>query len=201
MKRKSFTLIEMLVTIGILVIILGVSTISLGVGQGSSNVSSQANEIIGLVDELKSFAYGPERERAAHYVLIIQRYDSEATYCNNGLSSDPNKLKKNMYMICARDDKNMPSPISVTALNTGFSRVRAGSLSPDLTITASGFGPGGAFPMGWPIVINIRTYDGQIGYRERYCDTNSYCGTPTMTLNQGGVSKTLTLNSILGTFQ
>lgn len=202
MKRKAFTLVEMLVTIFILVIMLGVATVSISTGKGSSTVAAQAEEIIGLVDELKSFAYGPERERATHYVLIIETTSTTpVAYCNKGLSSNVNTLSKNQYMICATSDKDLNYGFGV--LNNGLSRVRAGSLSRDLNIIQTGFTAGSSpWPPNAPIVINIRAYDGQTGYRLKYCELDpSFCGSPSMRLELAGMSENLTFNSILGTLQ
>lgn len=200
-KRKSFTLIEMLVSIFILVVMLSVATVSINTGEGNTTVTAQADEVTGLVDELKSFAYGPEREGAKHYILIIETEAGPRPYCNKDLSSNPNNLTKNQYIICETDTKNIPQ--GYPTLNGIYSRVRAGSLSKDLAITKSPsfnmIGPPGTV---YPIVINTRTYDGQTGYGLKYCDTNSACATNlTITLDQSGINKILNYNSILGTIQ
>src|SRR4030043_1508391 len=183
-KKKSFTLVEMLVTIFILVVMLGVASVSLSTGRGSSTVSSQADEIIGLVDERKSFAYGPERERASDYVLIIKTSGNEEPFCNKGLTSKPNKLTKNQYIICSTTEKNIAGS-NISDENSIFSRVRAGGLNSDLTITKST-----EFATANVAIINIRTYDGQTGYDLKYCDKDSACSNPTIKLDQSGISKT-----------
>ncbi|MBM2820423.1 MAG: hypothetical protein HW405_183 [Candidatus Berkelbacteria bacterium] len=205
-KHKSFTLIEMLVTIMIVVLITSVSVLSLGSAKSAETVSTQGDELKGLIDELKSYAAGNDRDRAGNYVLIIQTSGATGTdYCNQPAAANRNSLIKNEYMICETQDKDISSYTLPGSLdNSNLNRVRAGSLNSDLTIASAGFDPANPTSSVNPIVINIRAYDGQVGYGLKYCDSSStYCGPtfPTITLTKSDQTQTLTLNSILGTFR
>ena len=189
-SRRAFTLIEMLVTTGIIVIMTGVAVANLGPSTGAGNVSNASDEIKGLVDELKSYAAGPDRERAGNYVLIIQT-NGGGDYCNKNVGGTKNHLNKNQYMIC----QTILKDISLASLDNDFNRVRAAGLNSNLTISST------VFTITNPIVINIRTYDGQTGYDLKYCDKDNVCGSPEIIVSQDTITKILTLNSVLGTLQ
>lgn len=148
-KRNSFTLIEMLVTVMIVVIITAASVVSLGAAKKATNSTTGADEVKSLIDELKSYSTGPEREKATYYILIIKTSSGSTSYCNN------HSISQNQYLICATTSKAIP-----TDLNGGFYRVRADHLQSEVDLTPSGV-----------IIYSIRTNDGQMGY---YSGTSFY---------------------------
>lgn len=163
-KRKSFTLIEMVVSVAIVAMLSVVAVVSLGPAQQSVSAKTGADEVKSLLDELRSYAVGPANERAANYVLIIRFSGSPpVSYCN--ATGTHNQIGQNGYMICYSYNKN----ISTASLNSDFSRVRGGTFQAQIRVSDV---TGLANDSG-SLVFNARTYDNQLGYNKQYFDSGA----------------------------
>lgn len=180
-NKKAFTLIEMLVTITIVVIIAASSVISLGMAKKNTSSTTGADELKSLIEELKSFAAGPERELASHYILIVWTSASgSGTYCKG------NTITQNQYIICATT-KETP-----TNLTTDFNRVRADRLPSGIVFA----GPSN------PIVYTVRALDGQMGYGSTllYPESVGFVSTEqSITITKDEFSSIVEINPLLGT--
>lgn len=184
LNRRAFTLIEMLVTAGIILVISTAAVMSFKPATGTTAVVNGAQEVKSLVEELKSFSVGPDRERAAHYILIIQS-SGTGDYCNNTLNSPVNSFKQ--FIICSTTIKD----ITNANLDTDFNRVVAGHLETNVSVS----GPTN------PIILNIRTYDSQMGYDRRYPDTGlaNPSEDRTITVSTSNLNKNIVINLLRGT--
>ena len=186
-KKKAFTLIEMLVTTGIILVISTTAVLGFKPATGTTAVVNGAQEIKSLVEELQSFAVGPERERATHYILIIQN-SGTGNYCNNSL--DSTGIFK-QYMICATTLKD----ITNANLDTDFNRVIAGHLETNVGLNSSDIT---AFNNAY--IINARTYDSQLGFNLLYKDsTPPSLDSGNITVSSGTLTKQVNINALLNT--
>lgn len=194
-----------MVSVMIVVLISTVAVISLNPARQSTTTSSAADEVKSAIEELRSYAVGPHRDRVTHYVLVIKKSGTDTeSYCNGEGGS--NRLNAaNQYMICSTFLKDI-SGLNAAMLNNDFSKVRSGSFSGTITLSdniASIPGPT-PFDDSHDIVLNARTYDYQLGYNGKYYDgvdpahrVNTTTN-PFITVTQGNFSKKITIDPILG---
>jgi len=84
--RKSFTLIELMVTVGIVILIAAISGPALDSERNRANLNAAVTQIRDLISQTQTYALAPERSSADGYVLII---DNVAAGTKWGSSFNP----------------------------------------------------------------------------------------------------------------
>ena len=173
---KSFTLIEMLVTIGIVILIAAASGPALDQERNRANFNDAVQQIRDLISETQTYAFAPERNNASDYGLEM-----------NFGSASTGDLDPNQYGIYAR-------------FSGGSSLIKTGKLQP---VTISAPAP---INIGSNILaMTFRTTDGVIGFRFPgssqflYYDSAGWINSSIQTqITLGGQTKTIEINNITG---
>lgn len=195
-SRRAFTLIEMLVSVGIIIVIASVSVVGLSSAKSSTASSSGADEIKRLIEELKSLAAGQDGDLKYHYVLIINAGRTTQDVCNKYTGTE-NQISRNSYLICSSDDKILPS-LSLGMLNSKFTLVRGGHMEIDTELNLSFTN---ITDTGGLRVINARSYDSQLGYDLKYVDTltpGPLTADGQIRVEKGNFIKTINIDYVLG---
>jgi len=162
---RGFTFIELLVSIAIIAIIAGGAYLSPGVAGSSVTINQGASEIKNAIEETINFAVGQDRDRVKHYILIIRTSGAGSVpYCNKDVAN-VNQLEVSQYMICSTKEKVANIETDSEYYNKQYSRVKGGNIPSGININVSS-------GLSNPIIINVRTFDSQLGFRGKYFDTN-----------------------------
>jgi prepilin-type N-terminal cleavage/methylation domain-containing protein len=183
--KKGFTFIELLISIAIIAIIAGGAFLSPGISGDAVLVNQSAGEIKNAITELQDFGIGQDRDRIKHYVLIIKNSSGSDFYCNQGIG-DRNSLSQNQYMICSTTN-----PDAGVDLNSAYKRVKGANISSSVSLNLSDGLTGVS-----PIVINVRTYDGQMGFNRQYYETDT-TSKGTIDFNKSNIHKIIEIYPIL----
>ncbi len=175
---KGFTFVELLISVAIIVIIVGGAYLSPGVAGSAVTVNQGAHEIKNAIEELRNFAVGQHRDREKHYILIIGESGS-VPYCGGNI------IRENEYIICSTKNPDL-------SVEGDWKRVKGGNVPDNLELA-------GSLLYNNEFRINVRTFDGQIGFRKRYYDTNSddfYREPKTITVNDDQFTRTINIEPL-----
>jgi type II secretory pathway pseudopilin PulG len=77
---KSFTLIELMVTVGIVILIAALSGPALNVERNRSNLDAATQQIRDAIAQTQTYALAPERPEATGYVFVLNIGSTDQNY-------------------------------------------------------------------------------------------------------------------------
>jgi prepilin-type N-terminal cleavage/methylation domain-containing protein len=159
--KKAFTLIELVVVMGIIAFMAAISGPALGPEINRANLSAATTQIRDLVVQTQALAIAPENRSAVGYVLVLNLNSSAISYGSPSAVT----LQKYDYGIFSiiGADRNM---------------VKTGHVSAPVDISCGPSACGGYLDSNMAFKINFRTSDYAAGCSNVYYDTpwGSTCG-------------------------
>lgn len=148
-KAKSFTFVELIVTISIMSILAVISFGMFAVYQRKATIDTTTQELKNLILKTQSYAFAPDSSYSDHYLIVINGANTPRTYeLNYPLDIDVGSLEPHFVY----EDKCNCRDLEADG---GYCIVRLAKIDP-VGALKSGINTSGENPPGSPIVVNTK---------------------------------------------